>query len=67
MLYKALCTDDTPMVRRAAASKLGVRRGREGGRGSGGGRDGEVELVGREGGVSGVRGREREGIFKGVV
>jgi hypothetical protein len=23
-LYKTLCTDDTPMVRRAAASKLGV-------------------------------------------
>lgn len=24
-LYKTLCTDDTPMVRRAAASKLGVK------------------------------------------
>lgn len=26
-LYKTLCTDDTPMVRRAAASKLGVSCG----------------------------------------
>ena len=41
--FHSLCTDDTPMVRRAAAGKLGVRVCVYGGGGGGGGIGGVVQ------------------------
>ena len=59
-MFRSLCGDDTPMVRRAAASKLGVRKkmGRERKEGE---RQREREREPGGGGVEEERKRERGG------